>query len=80
MLLVYIIQLTKIQIEKIFIKIQTINYEANQKIYIADQKCDKLVIVLKRKLCNKEKEIATKGQIVGDQLLPIKKWRQNNYL
>ncbi|CAD8175040.1 unnamed protein product [Paramecium pentaurelia] len=65
-------KLTKIQIEKIVTKIQTVNYEANQRIYTADQKCDKLVIVLEGKLCNKEKEIATKGQIVGDQFLPKK--------
>ncbi|CAK80970.1 unnamed protein product (macronuclear) [Paramecium tetraurelia] len=53
-------------------KIQTVNYQANQKIYTTDQKCDKLVIVLEGNLCNKEKEIATKEQIVRDQFLPKK--------
>ncbi|CAD8180100.1 unnamed protein product [Paramecium octaurelia] len=65
-------KLSKIQIEKIVTKIQKVNYEANQKIYTADSKCDKLVIVLEGKVCNKEKEIATKGEIVGDQFLPKK--------
>lgn len=65
-------QLTKIQIEKIVTKIQTVKYQPDQKVYEQNTKCDKLVIVLEGVLRNSTKEIASKGVMVGDQFLADK--------
>lgn len=65
-------KLTKIQIEKIVTKIETVKYEPKALVYTAEQKCEKLVIVLEGSLRNSTKEIAQKGAMVGDQFLPLK--------
>ncbi|KAM3140827.1 hypothetical protein pb186bvf_007054 [Paramecium bursaria] len=65
-------KLTKIQVEKIVSKIETVNYEAKQNVFVSNSKCDKLVIVLEGALENGVKQIATKGQMVGDQFLAQK--------
>jgi cGMP-dependent protein kinase len=45
-------KLTKIQVEKIVSKIETVNYEAKQNVFVSNSKCDKLVIVLEGALEN----------------------------
>ncbi|KAL4499727.1 hypothetical protein ABPG72_017267 [Tetrahymena utriculariae] len=70
-------QLTKIQVEKITNNCKIANLKQGFHLYSKDEACDKLIIVLEGTVCTSSgKEIATKGQMYGDEFLVSSKQNQ----